>query len=273
MHKFLLFVLAVTFGITVTRAQAYRSNYIFQKNVYPVAAIQAPFDEDAVKDALVDYMQSHGYKEAHYKDFLVFRDVPLDKNSSGASDAYFIVDRKSRSEKDITVISLLPVKKGETLSPGAIEDSSYTRIAMTYLDSLKRNVQSYSLKKLIEAQEKTVNKTKSKMIDLKNDSGDIAKKIRNYESELAQNKIDQENQTKVINATASGDQAALAKAHKKMDKLMDNQADYEKKLRNYKADLETNKKDREALQVTFEKETETLNALKLRHQNLGTVTH
>lgn len=272
MKKFLLFVSSFILLFTISKGQAYKSSYTFQKNAYPVAAIQVPFDEDAVKEALVDYMQAHGYKDAHYKDFLVFRDVPLDKNSATVSDAYFVVDRKSRSEKDITIISLLPVKKGETLSPATAEDSSYTRIAMVYLDSLKRNVHQFSLTKLIDAQQKTLDKTKAKMVDLKNDSGDIAKKIRSYESDLAQNKIDQENQTKAISAIATGDQASLAKAHKKMDKLMDNQADYEKKLRNYKADLETNTKNRSDQQVLFDKQTESLNALKQRHQSLTTTT-
>jgi len=106
------------------------------------------------------------------------------------------------------------------------------------------------------------------MISLKNDSGDIAKKIRNYEGELVQNKNDQTKQTQVINSTATGDQDALAKAHKKMDKLLDNQADYEKKLRNYKADLETNTKDRETEQSLFDRESQSLDALKQRHQNL-----
>jgi hypothetical protein len=271
MRKLLLFVFPAIFAIPSAKAQSYKSSYTFQKNLYPVAAIQVPFEEDAVKDALIDYMKAHGYKDAHYKDFIVFRDVPLDKNNAAVSDAYFLVDRKSRSEKDVTVISLLPVKKGETLSPATAEDSSYTRIAMTYLDSLKKNVHSFSLTKLIEAQQKTLDKTKGKMVDLKNDSGDIAKKIRSYESELAQNKIDQENQTKAIALIASGDQASLAKAHKKMDKLMDNQTDYEKKLRNYKADLEKNTEDRQTAQSLFESQTKSLEALKQRHQNLGAI--
>ena len=272
MRKFLLFIFAALTIVITSKAQSYKSSYTFQKNVYTTAAIQVPFEEDAVKAALIDYMQAHGYKEAHFKDFLVFRDVPLDQNSSTVSDAYFIVDRKSRSEKDVTIISLVPIKKGETLSPASVEDSSYTRIAMTYLDSLKKNVHSFSLTKLIEAQQKTLDKTKGKMVDLKNDSGDIAKKIRNYDSELAQNKIDQDKQTKVISAIASGDQQSLAKAHKKMDKLMDNQTDYEKKLRNYKADLEKNTEARQAAQTLFDSESKSLEALKQRHQNLGVVT-
>jgi hypothetical protein len=56
-----------------------------------------------------------------------------------------------------------------------------------------------------------------------------------------------------------------------MDKLLDNQADYEKKLRNYKADLEDNTKEREAQQAILEKVTQSLNALKQRNLNLGDV--
>jgi|SRR5450432_169317 len=271
MRKILLLVFSFFLAITALNAQSYKSSYTFQKNVYPVAAIQVPFDEDAVKDALIDYMLAHGYKDAHFKDFIIFRDVALDKNSSVVSDAYFVIDRKSRSEKDITVISLLPVKKGETLSPATTEDSSYTRISMVYLDSLKNNVHSFSLKKLIEAQQKTLDKTKAKMVDLKNDSGDIAKKIRNYESDLAENKMAQNKQTKIIGGIATGDQDALSKAHKQMDKLQNNQTDYEKKIRNYKAGLEKNTEDREAGQALFDKQTQALSALKQRRQALGTV--
>jgi hypothetical protein len=139
---------------------------------------------------------------------------------------------------------------------------------MVFLVSMMHHIHHYSLTQQIQIQQKTLDKTKAKMISLKNDSGDIAKKIRNYEGELVQNKNDQTKQTQVINSTATGDQDALAKAHKKMDKLLDNQADYEKKLRNYKADLETNTKDRETEQSLFDRESQSLDALKQRHQNL-----
>jgi hypothetical protein len=53
-----------------------------------------------------------------------------------------------------------------------------------------------------------------------------------------------------------------------MDKLMDSQTDYEKKIRNYKADLEQNTKDRQTQQALFDKETQSMAALKQRHQDL-----
>jgi len=191
--------------------------------------------------------------------------VPLDNASTTYSDAYFNIVKKSRSEKDITTITLIPVKKEATLAPATEEDSAYISRSMVFLDSMVHQIHHYSLTQQIQIQQKALDKTSAKLISLKNDSGDIAKKIRNYESELAQNKTDQAKQTTVISSTATGDQDALAKAHKKMDKLLDNQADYEKKLRNYKADLENNTKDRATQQGLFDKESQSLEALKQRH--------
>lgn len=269
MRKPLLLIALLLLTTTLVKAQSYKSNILFQKNNYPVAAIQVPFDEDVVTDAVKDYMSSKGYKDAHYKDFVVFRDVPLQNNPSALSDAYFIISKKSRSEKDVTIISLLPVKKGLTLAPATEEDSAVVGSSLVYLDSLVDRVQRYSLMKQIQTQQKTLDKTKSKMLSLKNDSGDLAKKIRNYESELADNKTSQDKQTKLINSLATGDQDGLSKAHKQMDKLLDNQTDYEKKIRNYKADLEKNTQDRQTEQTLFDTQTQALNALKQRYQGIG----
>ncbi len=112
----------------------------------------------------------------------------------------------------MTIVSLLPVKKGETLSPATAEDSSYISMSIVYLDSLRNRVYRYSLEQLMKDQQKTLDKTKAKLLSLKNDSGDIAKKIRSYESDLAENKNDQAKQTQVINNTPSGDQEALSQS-------------------------------------------------------------
>jgi hypothetical protein len=265
---FFLICLFVSQTLKAQSSQSYKTTLVFQKATYTVAAIQVPFEEDVVSDAIKDYMLANGYKDAHYKDFLVFRSVPLENGNASTTDAYFNINRKSRSEKDITTIQLLPVKKGETLSPASAEDSSYIRISMVYLDSLTTRVYRYSLDQSIKEQQKTLDKAEAKMLSLKNDSGDIAKKIRNYESELADNKTDQTKQTQVINNTSTGDQDALSKAHKKMDKLLNNQADYEKKIRNYKSDLEDITKERVAQQSLYDKTSQALEALKQRREKL-----
>lgn len=268
MRNFLLFLFFTFIFSFAVHAQSYKGNLSFQKNQYAVAAIQVPYEEDVVTDAVKEYMSRKGYKDAHYKDFIVYRSVPLNETSTSTIDAYFNINQKSHAEKDITIVSLLPVKKGETLVPANIEDSAFIRMAVAYLDSMRYNILSYSLKQQIAAQQKSVDKIKSKMLDLKNDSGDIAKKIRSYESDLQQNKKDQEKQTREISKMSTGDEAGLAKAHKKMDKLMDDQTDYEKKLRNYKADLEKNTEYRSTEQSIYETANNQLESLKKRLENL-----
>jgi hypothetical protein len=271
MPKNLLLSVSVLIVFTNLNAQSYKSSLSFQKNIYTVAAIQVPVEEGVATDAVKDYMSRKGFKDSHLKDFIVFRSILLDSSSGLISDAYFTIERKSRSEKDISTISLLSIKKGETVSPATVTDSSL-KSSLLYLDSLKHFVLSYSLKQDIKAQQKAVDKIKSNLVSLKNDSGDIAKKIRGYESDLQENKIDQDKETRELSLIATGDQASLTKAHNKMDKLMNNQTDYEKKLRNAKAALEKNTQDRATQQSLFEKETQAMESLKKRYQDLGVAT-
>ncbi len=271
MRKFLPALLLMIFISTFLNAQSYKGSLTFQKNIYSVAAIQVTLEEGVVNDAVKDYMSRKGFKDSHFKDFIVFRSVPLDSGSSVVADTYFTIEKKSHAEKDLTTISLLPVKKGEVISPSTVVDSAFMKCSLVYLDSLKHYVLSYSLKQDIKTQQKAVDRIKSNLLALKNDSGDIAKKIRGYQSDLVQNKNDQDKQTRELSLIATGDQAALSKAHNKMDKLMNNQTDYEKKLRNAQAALEKNTQDRSTQQGLLEKETQALDALKKRHQDLGMV--
>src|SRR5882757_5299445 len=130
MNNLLLLFPATLLFAELLNAQSYRATYTFQKNAYGAAAIQVPYEEDVVTEAVKDYMTGKGYKDAHYKDFIIFRSVPLDNSSSVYSDAYFNISRKSRSEKDITTIMLIPVKKEATLSPATEEDSSFISKSM-----------------------------------------------------------------------------------------------------------------------------------------------
>jgi len=77
MRNFLTCLIVFLFSLQVVHAQSYKSSLLFQKNSYTVAAIQVPYDEDVVTNAVKEYMAARGYSESHYKDFLVFRSVPL----------------------------------------------------------------------------------------------------------------------------------------------------------------------------------------------------
>ena len=86
------------------------------------------------------------------------------------------------------------------------------------------------------------------------------------------NRNDQEKQTRELNNISVGNQSALAKAHKRMDKLMNKQTDYEKRLRNARQDLDKTLSALRDQQSLSEKETQALEAIKIRQQNLGITT-
>lgn len=270
MRKLIPTTVFAVLALFTVNAQSYSSNLSFQKNQYAVAAIQIPFEEDVVTDAVKDFMSRKGSKDAKYKDFIVFRSVALD-SSAVLTDAYFNINRKNRSEKDVTIINLLPVKKNQTLVPGNT-DSLLLSAAMAYLDSLKPFIMHYSVQQEIKSQQQVFSKAQSKLSRLKNDSGDIAKKIRGYGDDLADNKNDQEKQQKEIAIISTGDHAAIAKAQSRMDKLLNRQADLEKKLRNAKDDAEKNRKNLESQQDTLNKESQMLDSLKVRQKNLDSLT-
>src|ERR1700712_3967635 len=100
MRNFFLSFVCIFFISASLNAQSYKTSYTFQKNAYGAAAVQVPYDENVVTEAVKDYMTGKGYKDAHYKDFIIFRSVPLDNGTTAYSDAYFNIEKKSRSEKD-----------------------------------------------------------------------------------------------------------------------------------------------------------------------------
>ncbi|HVY76416.1 MAG TPA: hypothetical protein VG890_16415 [Puia sp.] len=262
-----LYLVLFTVSLTVSAiAQSYPSSMTFQKNKYSVATIQVPFEAYLVNDGVKDYMSRKGLKSTGYKGFTVYRSVPFDSTGQVLGDAYFNIESKSRSEKDITYINLIPVKKDQPLLPANVDDSAGMNRALSFLNRVKPYLINYAYEQQIHDQEEAVAKTQSKLSRLKNDSGDIASKIRNYQNNLKDNKNDQDQATRDIQ-NAGSDPAALSKANKKMSKLQDRQNDYEKRLRNAQTDADENRKDLSDQQSLLQKQSQTLDALKQKQQS------
>src|SRR6476659_5531795 len=99
MRKQLLLSLAAFLTLQSGKTQAYKSSLTFQKNQYAAAAILVPYAEDVVTDAVKEYMLCKGFKDAHFKDFIIYRSVPLNNDASVSADTYFNISQKSHSEK------------------------------------------------------------------------------------------------------------------------------------------------------------------------------
>ena len=256
----------VLFINTKLFAQATETKFEVQKKQLTAATITIPCSPDVAEEGLKEFMARKGAKPSSYKGLTVFRTFPLDSAGKESSDLYFKIEKKSSKEKDVTLITLLPTKKGEDFQKQVGADQAMVDQSKSFLNQLGPFIESHNINVQLAGQQEVLNKSKKKLAGLLDDSTDLAKKIRKLETELEQNKNDLAKQQKVLDGTSTTDFEAHQKAQKKLNSLSDDKGDLEKKMRKTQADLEQNKKDQETQRAIVQKEQDVLNAIKLKQR-------
>ena len=172
MKKSLLLVLAVV-SLLIAKAQPKASDGTadFQRTKQPAATITVPYPDDVVEKAIDDYMGKKGIKASSVGGYKVYRNYKLAATHDHNSDLYFKVDRKSRSEKDISVVYLLVGKTTEDIKTRKLNDSTGNGLdgAKELLDAMASPIGSYHLEVQIKEQEDVVKKAQKKYDDLVSD--------------------------------------------------------------------------------------------------------
>ncbi|HTI08506.1 MAG TPA: hypothetical protein VL832_08105 [Puia sp.] len=266
MRKILLLLILVIVIKTHARCQAFATKIDYQKTQQSAAGIQLAYESGSVEDAVKEYMTKKGYKSASSKGFIVFRAATLDSTDTEGSDLYFTVARKSRKEKDITLITLLPTKKQEDILARAQTDDPRIEKAKSFLDNMAPFIDAYEVQLQLNSQTEVVKKAEKKLNSLLSDENDLNKKIRRLQDDSAQNKKDQVKVAADLQSNVNSDDATKTKNHKKLSKLLDNEGDLAKKLRNTRSDLDQNKKDQEAQRQELDKQKQSFDAIKARQK-------
>jgi hypothetical protein len=107
---------------------------------------------------------------------------------------YFKVERKSRNEKDVSVVSLLLASPNE--NPAATPGLRRLNMeeAKTYLNELSMAIQSYNLELQIKEQNESVTKAESNYKNLTDEGNNLEKERLNIEEKITQNKAKQDKQ-------------------------------------------------------------------------------
>jgi DNA repair exonuclease SbcCD ATPase subunit len=248
----------------VLHAQSYEGKIDYQKTQQAAAIMELPYAEDIVQDAVKEYMAKKGYRGTGSSGFTLYRAAKMDNTDSSSSDLYFKFEHKSRKEKDVTIITLLPTRVNEAILNRSPNDNARLEEAKSFLNSLTPVIDAHNLSVQTQEQEEAVRKAKKKYQGLADDQADLEKHIRKLQADLDQNKLDQQKQANEIQANVNQDQATVQKAHKKMDHLLNEQGDFQKKLRKNQAELDQNKKDQEKQDIEVRKQEEQLDALKAK---------
>jgi hypothetical protein len=246
--------------------QAYPSKTEYQKTQQDAVSIDLPYSTDLVEGAIRDQMAKKGLKGAGQKGYTLYHGLRLGDSASAINDLFFKIDRRNK-DKNASTLTLLVVMPGEDpakRAPGALFPVDG---AKDYLNNLLPAFEAANLELQIHAQEAIIKKAQKKFNGLQDDHSDLEKKISNAQSDLDQNKKDQTQATADMQANIHGDNDAMKKAQKKENKLLDEQATLEKKIRNWQAALAQNNTDQASAKTDLQTQQQSLDSMKARRKS------
>jgi hypothetical protein len=185
---FILFAVVLGFASS-SFAQAMDGNIEFNKTAAPGASVEIAVKSDVAESAIKDKMNTLGYKSSSFKGFYVFRNFIDTSVNSQPVDLFLKVDRKSRGEKDKSIVQMVTaIRDSVVVSPGA----------KMFLNKLIPHTEAYNLNLDISAQEEVVTKNQKKFDNLVDDSVSLVKKIKNLTEDLANNRNKRQEQQKEV---------------------------------------------------------------------------
>ena len=178
-------------------AQTRTTTTEYQKVSRTALVNEVPFPANTVEKAIEDTFSKLGYKGTSSKGFTVYKGVRLAELGSEPYDLYFMVDKKSKKDKDNSVITMM-ISKGfdefvTESTGGKILDKG-----KEYLDSIRNTLASYDLEQQIILQEDEVKKADKKNESLQDDNKDLLKKKKKLENDIEDNIKNQEKQAKEV---------------------------------------------------------------------------
>ncbi|WP_315818267.1 hypothetical protein [Paraflavitalea speifideaquila] len=196
----LLILMVSAFISTRTKAQvtASESKVEHTKGDKIAAVIELPYPVEEVEAAIEEHFSKKGGKSDKIKGYQVFRNMKLSDDEVELNDLHFRVERKSRKEKDITLVYLLVGRPSENVGARSGVDRHKINEAKAFLNQLTPSVESRHLDVQIKEQETVMQKATKKNLSLMEEQKELEEKIKALQLKLDQNKIDQQKQSEEL---------------------------------------------------------------------------
>lgn len=192
MKQLFVFVAAALIS-SAAISQARTSTAEFQKIMQPAVVTEVLFPEKTVSKAIEDKMEKMGYKGKDTKGFLTYKGVRIPSIGADSYDFYFKTERKSKKEKDITVITML-VSSGYEKFISDTGNAVVINNSKTFLNTFQDVISAYDLEQQIIEQEDISTKATKKLISYTEEGQDLQKKKKKIEDDIKDNEKDQANQ-------------------------------------------------------------------------------
>lgn len=188
-------LLFITNANAQSRASEGKTDYQGKKTA---ATIELPYASDIVEDAIKDQMASRGVKGSSSKGFAVYRSTRVNPDRDDQGDFYFKVERKSRKEKDVSLVYLIIGRPGENVGTRTENDDHYLQEAKSYLNDVAPSIEAYKLEVDIKEQDELLGGANKKLQSLIKDSVDLDNKIKGLQQKQEENKTARQAQTTEI---------------------------------------------------------------------------
>ena len=187
-----IFILMCCMALQKSFAQAYESKVDYNKIQQAAVANEFNYSEQIVEKTLRDKLEKMGYKIKNNRGFLVISNATLSDVSSKPFEYAFKVDRKSRKENNITVLSAIINENGVNVT------SDNTSSLKAFLVDLTPAIEAVNLDFMVDEQYNTVVKYQKKLKNLQDDQSSMERRIRNLQDDIKKNAKDQEDMQKEI---------------------------------------------------------------------------
>ncbi len=196
MRRIITTIIFISFIAAAGKAQSYEGTVDYQKKSEKAIIIEFPYPPSVVEDAIIEKMEKLGFKKKESKGFLVYKNVALTDISAEPADYMIKVERKSKKEKDESIVYLLISRNDENII--ARSDALINSNTKTFLNNLSPDIEAYNLEVQIKDQQNTVEKAEKKLKNLQDDKESMEKKIKKLQDDLQENAKDQADQQKDI---------------------------------------------------------------------------
>lgn len=199
--KKILLSLSIILISLISFAQAIDGAVAYKTTLQPAAVIELSFPPDVVTAAMNNFLSKKGKaKKSDHKGFTLYRNSqPMTSDSSNA-DLYFKVERKSRKQKEVSVISLLLTVPTESTTLDSNARHLNMEEAKTFLNDLAIEIEAYNLELMIKEQAESLSKAEAKSKNLVDDGIDLGKKREALDKKMEENKLAQQAQVNEISS-------------------------------------------------------------------------
>ncbi|MBX2922354.1 MAG: hypothetical protein KF746_09205 [Chitinophagaceae bacterium] len=196
MKGFFLLLFAFLAHSTFLHAQVGEGEVEFNGIKRTVKRMEINNEPDIVEQSIKNRMAKSGYKPKESKGWLIFKDVDDREVSDERSDLYVKVERKSRKEKEVSVVYFFTSKPNDHATPVPLAGSMLTSDG--FYEQVSAESVASKLEKDIAEQEEAAKKAEKKYDDLVKEQASLEKKIKGLQDDLESNKQKQQSQSREV---------------------------------------------------------------------------